>query len=193
MRFSPQPRRVTIGAPAYTRCALCGGCRVCGSGLIPVRMFESSKVRKHSGSLAISSRVRARSRMHSISDLSRARALLPGAASEAFFSLYEVHEARASCVQPPALQAKYGAAESQSVVSVSSVSRRRRTFWNAQRSVKPQSFSATGSGELLDPTVTTGCDFCAWHTLTAQDSWGRVENAHGALLLLQPPPLPQRR
>ena len=59
--------------------------------------------------------------MHSIADLSRARALLPGAASEAFFSLYEVHDARASCVQPPALQAKYGAAESQSVVSVSSV------------------------------------------------------------------------
>jgi hypothetical protein len=66
----------------------------------------------------------------------------------------------------------------QSIVTVQNKFTRQRTFRNAQRTAKPQTFTAGGSAALHDPTVGKGCDFCDWHNLTAQDAWGRVENEH---------------
>ena len=117
--------------------------------------------------------------MHSIPDLVHSRAVLPNTRGAALFhAIYDVREEKAVCVAPAALAGKYGVEErnSQSVVTVHNRYTRQRTFWNAQRTAKPQSFAA--AGKLEDPTTGRGCDFCNPLQLTATDAWGRFENEH---------------
>ena len=117
--------------------------------------------------------------MHSIPDLVFSRAVLPNTRGGALFhTIYDVREEKAVCLAPATLATKYGVEErnSQSVVTVQNRFTRQRTFWNAQRTAKPQSFAA--AAKLEDPTSGRGCDFCSFQTLTATDTWGRVENEH---------------
>jgi hypothetical protein len=117
--------------------------------------------------------------MHSIPDLVFSRTLLPNTRGGALFhAIYDVREEKAVCVAPASLAVKYGVEErnSQSVVTVQNRFTRQRTFWNAQRTAKPQSFVAAGKAD--DPTSGRICDFCSFQTLTATDTWGRVENEH---------------
>jgi hypothetical protein len=118
--------------------------------------------------------------MQAIPDLLRARVLLPpGAPADAFHTLFDVREERARCIAPASLAAKYGvpADNSQAVVLVRNRYSQQVTLWNPARTAKPQTFKAARES-LEDPTAGKGCDFCNWRELTAQDTFGRVENTH---------------
>lgn len=117
--------------------------------------------------------------MHSIPDLVRSHSILPNTRGATLFhAIYDVREERATCVAPTPLARKYGVDQqsSQTIVNVHNKFTRQRTFWNAQRTAKPQSFASRAAVE--DPTVGKGCDFCSWSELTATDAFGRVENEH---------------
>jgi hypothetical protein len=53
-------------------------------------------------------------------------------------------------------------------------------FWNPARSTKPQNFKAAAPATTaLDPLLLgKTCDFCDWKTLTAMDTFGRIEGPH---------------
>ena len=117
--------------------------------------------------------------MQTIPDLLRSHSILPNTRSSALFhAIYDVREERAQCVAPAPLARKYSVEQqnAQTIVQVHNRFTGQRTFWNAQRTAKPQSFAAAAA--LEDPTVSKGCDFCSWQELTATDGWGRVENEH---------------
>lgn len=53
------------------------------------------------------------------------------------------------------------------------------TWFNAARKTKPQTFSSTVSDvRQLDSKGPQNCDFCAWETLSAEDTFGRIEGKH---------------
>lgn len=65
----------------------------------------------------------------------------------------------------------------QLVVSVTNRLNGEQTWFNEARTKKPQSF--VHDGEIADPTDGgKNCDFCKWDTLTAEDSFGRIELEH---------------
>lgn len=66
----------------------------------------------------------------------------------------------------------------QQVISIQNRVTSDLTWWNPARKTKPQNFKVGGAGALTDPTGGGGpatCDFCGWQTLTAEDTFGRVE------------------
>jgi hypothetical protein len=93
--------------------------------------------------------------------------------------IYEAREERSVCVAPPALAAKYSVSSQhlQTVVLIRNKWSRETTLWNSRRSSKPQTF--TLQAEPSQPASRDAlCDFCMWSEHTAEDSFGRVENAH---------------
>jgi len=78
---------------------------------------------------------------------------------------------------PQSLSTKYGVPSdgAQEIVSVRQRFSGALTLWNPARTAKPQSFTAAS---VEDPTLGRSCDFCNWNSLTAADSFGRVELEH---------------
>lgn len=69
----------------------------------------------------------------------------------------------------------------QAVLSIRNATSFEQCWYNEARTRKPQTFvAADGAAAALDPTGGGGasCDFCQWPTLTAADSFGRVEGPH---------------
>ena len=159
--------------------------------LLPRRVGRSSKPRHALQQCLLTRRVvritasldalsAAQRLMQGIPDLLRARVLLaPGAAADAYHSIFEVREDRSRCVAPAPLAAKYGvsADNAQAVVTVRNRFSGQATFWNPARTAKPQTFTAVREA-VEDPTAGKACDFCSWREFTAADTFGRVENAH---------------
>ena len=67
----------------------------------------------------------------------------------------------------------------QAVLRVSNKVTLQQTWFNAERSRKPQSFAAVAAeAHAFDATGGGAtCDFCAWQQFTAQDTWGRWAGA----------------
>lgn len=103
--------------------------------------------------------------------------------SAAFSRLYELHMGFPRCRASPELERKYGVAQdnTQAVLRISNRVTLAQTWYNEERTRKPQTFAAPAAdAAVLDPTKGGGpsCDFCNWQTLTATDTWGRVEGPH---------------
>jgi len=53
-------------------------------------------------------------------------------------------------------------------------------WFNEERVKKPQQFVNVVKQDAVQTASSTGtsCDFCSWHTMTAQDTFGRIEGRH---------------
>ncbi|GMH32491.1 hypothetical protein BSKO_00325 [Bryopsis sp. KO-2023] len=97
----------------------------------------------------------------------------------AFDRIFDIRAEVATCSAGLALSEKYGVARDneQLVVSVSNRFSLEQTWFNEERTNKPQSFKRTDG--LLDPTNGgLTCDFCNWKEFTAVDDFGRAERPH---------------
>lgn len=103
----------------------------------------------------------------------------------AFKRIFRATSADAKCIVGPELSAKYKVQEDnrQHVVSVTNMHTLEQTWYNQARTTKPQTFNSSSSAQSaasIDPTSNgKNCDFCSWHTLTAQDpGFGRIQLPH---------------
>jgi len=69
----------------------------------------------------------------------------------------------------------------QEVVAIQNIVTSDLTWWNPARKTKPQNFKAAFPAAGIDQTGGGGpatCDFCGWKTLTAEDTFGRIEGPY---------------
>ncbi|GFR50092.1 hypothetical protein Agub_g12237 [Astrephomene gubernaculifera] len=95
--------------------------------------------------------------------------------------LFRFTAGTARCRVGPELSKKYNmqSDNTQLVVSVTNQATLEQAWFNAARTLKPQTFSPGSSGAMADPTEGgRNCDFCNWRQLTAEDEWGRLERPH---------------
>ena len=100
-----------------------------------------------------------------------------------FRRMFKVSYGHARCMVPAEVASKYSVAEdnSQLVVSVTNRFEGHMSWFNGERSRKPQTFIQK-HGQDARASDTTGdgvrCDFCKWETMTAVESFGRIERKH---------------
>lgn len=98
--------------------------------------------------------------------------------SDNFTKIFSVQEHKAVCRGTPELLARYGSPidNVQQLVSIRNNITSDLVWFNPERVKKPQQFVSSPTKPVMSPAAT--CDFCSWQTLTAQDTFGRIEGAH---------------
>jgi hypothetical protein len=96
-----------------------------------------------------------------------------------FKKIFSIQEHQAVCRGTPELLERYGSPidNVQDLISIRNKITSDLVWFNKERLKKPQQFvsSVTKVGQSLSPT---SCDFCSWETMTAQDTFGRIEGEY---------------
>uniref|UniRef100_A0A383VL33 Galactose-1-phosphate uridyl transferase N-terminal domain-containing protein n=1 Tax=Tetradesmus obliquus TaxID=3088 RepID=A0A383VL33_TETOB len=121
-----------------------------------------------------------KTQFRSVFDLAQNYDSLSGHNARCLQRIFQITGKTASCRVGPELSAKYNVQQDnqQLVVSLTNRYTLEQTWFNKDRTQKPQTF--TQSSEFLDSTDNgTKCDFCSWRLLTASDpGFGRIELPH---------------
>eukprot|EP00892_Ulva_mutabilis_P006401 jgi/Ulvmu1/4132/UM019_0111.1 len=119
--------------------------------------------------------------MKSVVDLAQQVATRSYVPPSCFQRIYKISIGPAVALAGPKLCKKYGVSEisDQAVVCVTNRITGDQTWYNEQRTRKPQTFTAKSTGPV-DPIANPAieCDFCQWHDLTAADTFGRFQTDH---------------
>ncbi|GLI67736.1 hypothetical protein VaNZ11_011938 [Volvox africanus] len=118
--------------------------------------------------------------LHSVFEVAQTVDSLVGSGAAALRRLYAFTAGTARCRVGPELSRKYGMEpdNAQLVVSITNTATLEQAWYNEVRTRKPQTFKEDAAC-LVDPTDGgRKCDFCNWQTLTAEDTWGRIERPH---------------
>lgn len=98
---------------------------------------------------------------------------------EHFQKIFSIQEHKAFCRGTPELLSRYGSPidNVQHLISIQNKVTSDVVWFNKERVKKPQQFVSSSRANLHSKGP-QACDFCSWETLTAQDTFGRIEGQY---------------